>query len=167
MKIFQPQNSNASPEHERIYAIYEVWYTAVDFLAASLFLVGSMMFFRSSTQVPATWLFVIGPLCFALNLMGYAKVPPAHLHIVALLDEGAAMAGWTNATYRSKFHIDNPNLELVHALRKAGVRLLVCSQALAGRELPDSAVDPDVTVSLSGVTDPVIHGQRGYSYMRL
>jgi len=102
-----------------------------------------------------------------VNLMGYAKVPAEHLHIVVLLNEGAAMAGWTNATYRSKFHIDNPNLDLVHALHKAGVQLLVCSQALAGQGLPDSAVDPDVTVSLSGVTDPVIYGQRGYSYMRL
>ncbi|TAM05255.1 MAG: hypothetical protein EPN71_02035 [Rhodanobacter sp.] len=67
MKIFQPQNNSASPEHERIYAIYEVWYTTVDFLAASLFLVGSVMFFWSSTQMPATWLFVIGSLCFALK----------------------------------------------------------------------------------------------------
>jgi hypothetical protein len=67
MKIFQPQNNSASPEHERIYAIYEVWYTAVDFLAASLFLVGSVLFFWSSTQMPATWLFVIGSLCFALK----------------------------------------------------------------------------------------------------
>jgi intracellular sulfur oxidation DsrE/DsrF family protein len=102
-----------------------------------------------------------------VNMMRYAGVPAEHLHIVALLDEGAAMAGWSNATYRRKFHIDNPNLELVHALRKAGVQLLVCSQALAGQGLVDSAVDPDVTVSLSGVTDPVIYGQRGYSYMRL
>jgi len=54
----------------------------------------------------------------------------------------------------------------VHALRKAGVQLLAGSQALAGQGLLDSAVDPDVTVSLSGVTDPVIHGQRGYSYMQ-
>lgn len=67
MQIFHPQNNSASPEHERIYAIYEVWYTAVDFLAASLFLVGSVMFFWSSTQMPATWLFVIGSLCFALK----------------------------------------------------------------------------------------------------
>jgi hypothetical protein len=67
MKIFQPHNSTASPEHERIYAIYEVWYTAVDFLAASLFLVGSVLFFWSSTQTPAIWLFVIGSLCFALK----------------------------------------------------------------------------------------------------
>lgn len=46
------------------------------------------------------------------------------------------------------------------------MQLLAGSQALAGQGLLDSAVDPDVTVSLSGVTDPVIHGQRGYSYMQ-
>jgi hypothetical protein len=67
MKIFQPKNNVESPEHERIYAIYEVWYTVVDFLAASLFLVGSVLFFWSSTQMPAIWMFVIGSICFALK----------------------------------------------------------------------------------------------------
>lgn len=67
MKIFHPNNRYASPEHERIYALYEIWYTLVDFLAASLFVVGSVLFFWSSTQVPATWMFVIGSLCFALK----------------------------------------------------------------------------------------------------
>lgn len=67
MKIFRPQNNSASPEHERVYALYELWNTVVEFLAASLFLVGSVLFFWSSTQMPATWLFVIGSLCFALK----------------------------------------------------------------------------------------------------
>jgi len=54
----------------------------------------------------------------------------------------------------------------VHALRKAGVQLLAGNQALAGQGQLDSTVDPDVTVSLAGVTDPVILGQRGCSDMQ-
>ncbi len=102
-----------------------------------------------------------------VNLMGFAKVPPRHVHIVALLDGPAALAGLTDAAYRKQFHHDNPDLKLIHALKQAGVKLLVCSQALAGHGLADSAVDPDVTITLSALTDQVIYGQRHYSYMQL
>lgn len=102
-----------------------------------------------------------------VNLMGFAKVPPAHVHIVALLDEKAGIAALSNATYRERYHTDNPNLPILQALKNAGVELLVCSQALAGQGLADSAVDPSITVTLSALTDPVVYGQRGYTYMQL
>lgn len=102
-----------------------------------------------------------------VNLMGFAKVPPSQVHIVALLDEKVGIAAFSNAVYRQKYHTDNPNLPILRALKKAGVDLLLCSQALAGQGLPDSAVDPSVTVTLSALTDPVVYGQRGYTYMRL
>lgn len=102
-----------------------------------------------------------------VNLMAYAKVPPEHVHIVALLDGMTGWAAATDAIYQQQYKANNPNLPIVHALKKAGVRLLVCSQALAEHDLPDSAVDPDVTISLSALTDPVVYGQKGYIYMRL
>ena len=102
-----------------------------------------------------------------VNLMAFAKVPPSHVHIVALLDEKAGTAALSNATYRQRYHMDNPNVTVLQALKQAGVQLLVCSQALAGQGLPDSAVDPSITVTLSALTDPVVYGQRGYTYMRL
>lgn len=102
-----------------------------------------------------------------VNLMGFAKVPPEHVHIVALLDKMAGIAALTNGQYRKNFKVDNPNLDILHALKKAGVTLMVCSQALAGRGLKDSDVDPSVTVTLSGLTDPVVYGQRGYTFMQL
>ena len=102
-----------------------------------------------------------------VNLMGFAKVPPSHVHIVALLDEKALLAAMSNAMYRKHFHMDNPNLPILHALKKAGVQLMVCSQAMAGQGLKDSDVDPSVTVTLSAVTDSVVYGQRGYTFMQL
>lgn len=47
------------------------------------------------------------------------------------------------------------------------MQLLICSQALAENKLPDSAVDPDVTITLSALTDMVVFGQKGYIYMQL
>lgn len=102
-----------------------------------------------------------------VNLMGYAKVPASHVHIVALIERGATPAVFGNAAYRQRFDMDNPNLAILHALKAAGVHLMVCSQALAGMGLADSEVSPDVTVTLSALTDAVVYGQRGYTYMQL
>lgn len=88
--LFHPTNPTRSPEHERIYALYAVIYTCVDFAAALLFVVGSVLFFWEASQTVATWMFVIGSLCFALKptirlyteirlmrLGDYADVPKA------------------------------------------------------------------------------------------
>ncbi|HEU4670643.1 MAG TPA: DsrE family protein [Dyella sp.] len=104
-----------------------------------------------------------------VNLMGYGKVPPSHVHIVALLDGQAGAAALTDEAYRrmSKKHPANPNTALLHALKQAGVKLMVCSQAMAGLGVKDSDIDPSVTITLSGLTDPIIYGQRGYTYIQL
>ena len=102
-----------------------------------------------------------------VNLMAYAKVPRNQVHIVALLDEDVGYASGTNAFYRKAFGSDNPNLALIHALKKAGVKMLVCSQGLAEGNIPDNAIDPAVTITLSALTDMVVYGHKGYTYMRL
>lgn len=109
----------------------------------------------------------LGRVARLVNLMGYAKVPPEHVHIVALLDRHAEDAALVNAAYRKLYKKDNPNLEILHALKKAGVELLICSQAMAGQGLKDSDIDPSVTITLSGVMAPVVYGQRGYTFMQL
>lgn len=64
MKFFNPDNRTLSLRSRRIYALYEIAYTTVDFLAALFFLVGSVMFFYASLEDPAIWCFVIGSACF-------------------------------------------------------------------------------------------------------
>lgn len=112
-----------------------------------------------------------------VNLMGYAKVPADHVHIVALLDRRSGFAALTDDAYvrlMRRFDPDhagqgmkNPNLPVLHALKKAGVKLMICSQAMAEMGLKDSDIDPSVTVTLSALTDPVIYGHRGYTFMQL
>jgi intracellular sulfur oxidation DsrE/DsrF family protein len=106
-------------------------------------------------------------LARTVNLLGLAKVPADHVYIVAVLDGEAAFAAGGNAMYRKHFNVDNPNLAILHALKQAGVELLVCSQAMAEMGLEDSDVGPDITISLSALSDFVVYGQRGYSYMQL
>ncbi len=65
MALFDQRNRTLNRHSRRIYAIYEIIYTLVDFGAASLFLGGSIMFFDESLKTPAIWCFVLGSLLFA------------------------------------------------------------------------------------------------------
>ena len=65
--MFDPDAHRRSARHARIYAACEIAYTAVDFLAALLFVIGSVLFFWASTETLAIWLFIFGSLCFALK----------------------------------------------------------------------------------------------------
>ncbi|HET6632271.1 MAG TPA: DsrE family protein [Rhodanobacteraceae bacterium] len=102
-----------------------------------------------------------------VNLMGYAKVPPENVHIVALLEKQARTGGLNNETYRRLYGTDNPNLKLLHDLKKAGVKLMVCSQAVAELGLQESDLDPSITVTLSGLSDTAIYGGQGYAFLEL
>ena len=102
-----------------------------------------------------------------VNLMAYAGIPRDHVHIAAVIEDMAGYAVLSNEAYRKLFNVDNPNLALLHELKSSGVELMVCAQALAENGWPDSDVTPDVAVTLSALTDFVVYGQRGYSYMQL
>ena len=65
MPLFHPDNRTRSEASRALYARYEIAHTAVDFLAAACFLIGSVLFFYDSTQYAGTWLFVVGSLAFA------------------------------------------------------------------------------------------------------
>lgn len=102
-----------------------------------------------------------------VNLLGVSNVPPEHVHIVAVLEGEAGYAAASNTMYRKQFKVDNPNLAILHALKQSGVELLVCSQAMAHMGMKDDAIGPDITVSFSALTDFVVYGQRGYTYLPL
>ncbi len=102
-----------------------------------------------------------------VNVMAYTGVPREHVHIVAVIENEAGFAAFSNAAYRKQFHIDNPNLALLHELKQSGVELMVCSQALAENGFEDSDIAPDVEVTLSALTDFAVYGERGYSYLQL
>lgn len=65
--IFSHERRDASPATRRLYAQFEIAHTAVDFSAAFCFVVGSVMFFYDSLQIPATWFFAIGSVLFAMK----------------------------------------------------------------------------------------------------
>ena len=102
-----------------------------------------------------------------VNLMAYAGVPAKQVHIVALLDGETGYASLTDAAFQAKFKKANANAPILHALKKAGVEIMICSQALAQLGVPDADIDKSVTITLSALTDAVVYGHKGYSYMQL
>ncbi|MCI2240001.1 YrhK family protein [Paenibacillus sp. TRM 82003] len=67
MELFDPGNPNRSEAARRLCAALEVWYTAVDFAAAALFVVGSVLFLWERTTTAGTWSSIAGSVCFALE----------------------------------------------------------------------------------------------------
>jgi hypothetical protein len=67
MRLFDPRDRETTVREARFYAIFELLHTAVDFLAAGLFVVGSILFFSDSTKTAGTWCFLVGSICFALK----------------------------------------------------------------------------------------------------
>lgn len=93
-RLFQPDARNRSEEHQRVYAAYELWYTAVDVAAAVSFVAGSLLFLSETTQTAGTWLFVAGSIFF---LMKPVIRLMRELRFVALGDVKtlAERAGWS------------------------------------------------------------------------
>jgi intracellular sulfur oxidation DsrE/DsrF family protein len=102
-----------------------------------------------------------------VNLFAYAGVPAAHVHIAAVIEGDAASAILRNEAYRRRFKLDNPNLDLLRELHDSGVDLMVCAQLLAEDDVPDGDIVPDVTITLSALTDFAGYEARGYSYLQL
>jgi intracellular sulfur oxidation DsrE/DsrF family protein len=103
----------------------------------------------------------------AVNLYASAGVPLNHLKFVAVAYGPATSLALNDAQYKAAFGVDNPNLPVIARLRKAGVEVAVCGQAVAEHDYQYDWVDSSVTVALSAITTITTLEQRGYSLMPL
>ena len=102
----------------------------------------------------------------AVNIFAAAGVSVKNLRFVAILHGPATTAVLNNAAYKAKYGVDNPNIPLIDALRKAGVYVDVCGQALADMGIEHSEVYQNVRIDLSALATTVIYGDMGYAYMK-
>jgi intracellular sulfur oxidation DsrE/DsrF family protein len=98
----------------------------------------------------------------AVNIFTSAGVPASHLHFVAVVHGPATPSVLDNVHYRQKFNVDNPSIKLISQLSKAGVKVVVCGQALAHNKFPHDWVNGEVEVTLSAISDVIILEQQGY-----
>ena len=101
----------------------------------------------------------------AVNVFVSAGVPLDHLKFAVIVHGPSMPLVLNDASYRKRFGTDNPDLQLVHELKAAGVQLYVCGQAMAAMKYDASELDPDFKVALSALSTIVILQQQGYALM--
>jgi len=101
----------------------------------------------------------------AVNIYASAGVPLSHLKFVAILYGPATEAALDDEHYREKFGQANPNLALIRTLRKAGVDIAVCGQAVAEHGYHYDWIAPEVTLALSALTTITVLEHQGYALM--
>lgn len=98
----------------------------------------------------------------AANIFASAGVPLSHLHFVAVVHGPATQSVLDNEHYKEKFSVDNPNVKLISELKAAGVKVVVCGQALAGQKFPHEWVNQDVEITLSAISSVIMLEMQGY-----
>ena len=100
-----------------------------------------------------------------VNLYVSSGVPIDHLKFVAIAYGDATPLALDDVHYRAKFGVPNPNLPLIDELKKAGIDVAVCGQAVAEHDYQYDWLTPTVTLALSGLTTVTTLQSSGYSLM--
>lgn len=65
--MFRQDRRDRSTRHRDIYAAFEIVMTLSNFMAALLFVIGSICFFSEAWQTLGTWLFLVGSALFMIS----------------------------------------------------------------------------------------------------
>lgn len=89
-----------------------------------------------------------------VNTLAKWGVPEAKRHIIVMFHQRSDDFDivMNNDAFKTKYGTDNPNIELISALKHAGVEFRACGQAVAGRELKPEQINPDIQVDLWAMT---------------
>ncbi len=102
-----------------------------------------------------------------VNIFAGAGVPVGHLKFEVIIHGPATPIVLSAAAYQAKFGHPNPNLAVIAALRKAGVTLMVCGNALGDMHLTPAQVNPQIHVALSALSTVIILQNQGYALVRM
>ncbi len=97
-----------------------------------------------------------------INVMTSVGIKARDMELIAVIHGRATPVALENVTFRMKYLIDNPNLKLIKDLKKAGVKLYVCGQALAEKKLSPGWVHPEIGIALSAAEVILAFQLKGY-----
>ena len=107
----------------------------------------------------------VGEAAALVNALAATGVPAARRKMTIVF-RGAAVDGILhNESYKEKYGIANPNLELIRSLRKAGVELFVCGQFLHFRQIDPAKIVSDVQLATGAMLVNVTYQNRGYALL--
>jgi intracellular sulfur oxidation DsrE/DsrF family protein len=97
-----------------------------------------------------------------LNTLAKTGVPANHRHIAIVFHQGSTDIVMNNDAFKARHQHDNPNIAMIQALKKAGVDLHVCGQAVLGRKIDPKTIQPEIQLDLWALTTLVNLQERGY-----
>lgn len=100
-----------------------------------------------------------------VNGLMLAKVPAQNIRFAMIFHGPAVDALLTDAAYRKKHGVANPNLPLIAELRKAGVEFMICGQYMAGADLPRGDVIPEAKVAEAATLVMIRYMNDGYAFI--
>ena len=101
-----------------------------------------------------------------INLYGSAGLKASDVTIALVMHGEATRSALVHAAYKAKFGAEkNPNLAAIGALRKLGVEVFVCGQALAYKGFQEAEVAEEVQVASAALTVIINKQNDGYAYV--
>jgi intracellular sulfur oxidation DsrE/DsrF family protein len=100
-----------------------------------------------------------------INLLAAGGVRPRKGDVLAVVHGPATELVLNDDAFRRKYGTSNPNIALIDALRKAGVEVHVCGQALAAQKIARADVYSGATVDVSALVTLTTLQLRGWSVM--
>ena len=99
-----------------------------------------------------------------MNLLATDGIRPVRGDVVAVMHGKATPIVMDDTAYRARNNgAANPSLELIDQLKKAGVSVRVCSQALAAASIAPETVDKRVEIDVAALTTLANLQLRGYA----
>jgi intracellular sulfur oxidation DsrE/DsrF family protein len=99
-----------------------------------------------------------------MNLLAADGVRPVRGDVVAVMHGKATQIVMDDSAYRARNNgAANPSLELIGELKKVGVSVRVCSQAMAAASIAPEAVDKRVEIDVAALTTMANLQLRGYA----
>lgn len=100
-----------------------------------------------------------------MNLHVLGGVEPENLNVKVAIHGGATQTILNNEAYRKRHGTDNPNIDLIDALKAAGAEVYVCGQSLLGRDIEIEEVNKEVVIGLSMLTVVTTAMNNGYDLL--
>jgi len=101
-----------------------------------------------------------------MNLHVVGGVPLEKMHVVLAVHKEAVFTLMNNDTYRKRFKVDNPNLQLLRELQQAGIKIAVCGQSLLKRNIDYQKLATGVEVATSMLTTVTTYQLKGYAMLK-
>jgi intracellular sulfur oxidation DsrE/DsrF family protein len=98
-----------------------------------------------------------------LNQSAALGIPRANVQAAIVVHGTAGEELLSNAEYRARKGVDNPNIALLEELSKAGVQIILCGQTMGSRKIARDQLLPFVKISPSAVWAHAVLQRQGFT----